>query len=396
MGGTLESWTHQPGLTHKICIDVPVAERSSELIHRLGPYPSMDNSMSMRGYRHYIPTDVTMSSVSRKTISLKVAPGEFSCPPPLIDVEVCSASFDACDDRKQFGRKLSPNVEAVNEGDVGASKESGDRSSIGVQSSVEMGELMASKADTDEFKLSEIQKSNDVRSFARNSIGDINEVLRPKNKLSLYVEKNCSPKPSVHHLSWQRPVRPNFLHDSIPECLNEGAYNDVPDNGGAATGQQVAPKSREMRGKAASERLTSTVKALSGSCRRVLLVDAARADRRMLCRCLRDMIETVQEASDGHEAIDIVRSSMQDPSSSQPLDAVVIDYVLLGMTGPVVTSNLRDLGYNGVIVGVIGYYLPVDVKTFIASGADKVITKPVDVSHLTAIIQGKFRIAEHR
>jgi len=104
-------------------------------------------------------------------------------------------------------------------------------------------------------------------------------------------------------------------------------------------------------------------------------------------------METVQEAADGNEAIDLVREVLENPATSQTIDAVIVDYVLLSINGPVVSSTIRALGYKGIIVGVIGYYLPVDVKTFMTRGADKVITKPVDVSHLIAIIQGEIGCA---
>ena len=53
--------------------------------------------------------------------------------------------------------------------------------------------------------------------------------------------------------------------------------------------------------------------------------------------------------------------------------------VMPRMRGTEATQRIRQLGYNGVIIGVTGNALPEDVKDFIDHGADAVIPKPFDI-----------------
>ena len=50
------------------------------------------------------------------------------------------------------------------------------------------------------------------------------------------------------------------------------------------------------------------------------------------------------------------------------------------MNGTEAVLKLRDLGYNGIILGVTGNALPEDVQEFENKGADLVIVKPLDVT----------------
>ena len=49
------------------------------------------------------------------------------------------------------------------------------------------------------------------------------------------------------------------------------------------------------------------------------------------------------------------------------------------MNGTEATAKLRELGYNGIILGVTGNALPEDVQEFENKGADLVIVKPLDI-----------------
>jgi DNA-binding NarL/FixJ family response regulator len=57
------------------------------------------------------------------------------------------------------------------------------------------------------------------------------------------------------------------------------------------------------------------------------------------------------------------------------------------MEGYEATRQLRQLGYQGIIVGVTANALPADVREFVAQGVDGVVTKPVDVPKLLDIIE---------
>ena len=50
------------------------------------------------------------------------------------------------------------------------------------------------------------------------------------------------------------------------------------------------------------------------------------------------------------------------------------------MNGTEAVVQLRELGYNGIILGVTGNALPEDVQEFENKGADLVIVKPLDIA----------------
>ena len=50
------------------------------------------------------------------------------------------------------------------------------------------------------------------------------------------------------------------------------------------------------------------------------------------------------------------------------------------MNGTEAVVKLRELGYNGIILGVTGNALPEDVQEFEDKGADLVIVKPLDIA----------------
>ena len=57
------------------------------------------------------------------------------------------------------------------------------------------------------------------------------------------------------------------------------------------------------------------------------------------------------------------------------------------MDGPTAAKALRDLGFNIPIIGVTGNVLPDDIEYFIGMGANIVVGKPVDASHISSEIQ---------
>ena len=58
------------------------------------------------------------------------------------------------------------------------------------------------------------------------------------------------------------------------------------------------------------------------------------------------------------------------------------------MDGPTATREIRALGYNGVIIGLTGNAYPEDIESFINAGANRVLTKPVQIAELFSVIEG--------
>jgi CheY-like chemotaxis protein len=60
------------------------------------------------------------------------------------------------------------------------------------------------------------------------------------------------------------------------------------------------------------------------------------------------------------------------------------------MNGPEAVSILRDcLKYSGVIIGITGNALPADISTFLESGADEVLIKPLTRKKLLDALQSQ-------
>ena len=140
--------------------------------------------------------------------------------------------------------------------------------------------------------------------------------------------------------------------------------------------------SDSQRVSVAEDKLATSDKALL----RVLVVDDATTNRKMLCRLLQHKYVTL-EAEDGQDAVDMVLASLDTNHSIQ---VVLMDNHMPRMDGPTASKLLRERGYTGVIIGVTGNTLPEDIEHFMSHGADKVLPKPVDTDVLDQTIAGTY------
>ena len=149
---------------------------------------------------------------------------------------------------------------------------------------------------------------------------------------------------------------------------------------------------------------------------RILVVDDSVPNRKMLSRLLTREHHMVTEASDGNEAVQLVKRALdahnharttttptvtatgtetvpaieRTPSSLVPpplFDLILMDYYMPKMIGPDATSAIRKLGYTGKILGVSGA-MDDDVHHFIESGADLVLCKPITLTALWKALRG--------
>jgi CheY-like chemotaxis protein len=132
----------------------------------------------------------------------------------------------------------------------------------------------------------------------------------------------------------------------------------------------------------------------------VLVVDDSKLNRRMLRRFLEGENYICDEAEDGLVAVQKVLkrfqgTSLEDTENSKQVDideipghdlnmydAILMDFMMPVMDGPTATRKIRDVGYEGLILGVTGNALPSDIELFMGHGADRVLTKPVNVDSL--------------
>jgi CheY-like chemotaxis protein len=125
---------------------------------------------------------------------------------------------------------------------------------------------------------------------------------------------------------------------------------------------------------------------------RVLVVDDAVSNRKMLVRLLKSRGYACEQAENGQQAVDMYRDFCE---RNVQVETVVMDYEMPVMNGPTATRALRELGCDALIVGVTGNLLPEDVRFFKEHGADAVLGKPLDIRAFEELVMDLRDGAEH-
>jgi CheY-like chemotaxis protein len=112
---------------------------------------------------------------------------------------------------------------------------------------------------------------------------------------------------------------------------------------------------------------------------RVLVVDDARVNRKLLMRLLQNQGHYCDEAEDGLVAVQLVENALK---ACNPYDTILMDFEMPVMNGPTAAHNIRALGCDSFIVGITGNLFPEDISFFKANGANKVLPKPLTMRDL--------------
>lgn len=127
---------------------------------------------------------------------------------------------------------------------------------------------------------------------------------------------------------------------------------------------------------------------------RILIVDDAPSNRKLLCRTLTNLGHICETASNGQECVDLITKHSNELthlqntlSGSYPLpglfcayDLILMDSEMPVLNGPGATKLLRNMGYKSVvIIGVTGNVLPDDIDIFLDHGVNAVIGKPLNI-----------------
>lgn len=115
--------------------------------------------------------------------------------------------------------------------------------------------------------------------------------------------------------------------------------------------------------------------------RKLLIVDDAPLNRKMLVRLMKAKGHECIEAEDGLDAI--AKFEAFPPNDS--CDCILMDNQMPNCTGPEAARKIRELGFNGLIVGISGNVLPEDVHDFIEAGANAVLPKPLNLTELEEV-----------
>ena len=134
---------------------------------------------------------------------------------------------------------------------------------------------------------------------------------------------------------------------------------------------------------------------LEQSMMRVLVVDDSDLNRKMICKALAATKEFLcEQAGDGRKAVEMVRAHMGNDDSNNGssssssssgggggglYDIILMDYQMPVMDGPTAISEIRRLGYRGIILGLTGNALLSDAEVMVKAGANDVMVKPLDI-----------------
>jgi CheY-like chemotaxis protein len=114
---------------------------------------------------------------------------------------------------------------------------------------------------------------------------------------------------------------------------------------------------------------------------RILIVDDATINRKLLRKMLEKLRHICDEAENGKVAVDLFTKAVE---SNRKYDTILMDNEMPVMNGPDSVQRIRELGYDTLIVGLTGNILPEDVAYFKNHGVDTVLPKPFVLKDLEA------------
>ena len=115
----------------------------------------------------------------------------------------------------------------------------------------------------------------------------------------------------------------------------------------------------------------------------MLVADDSALNRKMMSKYVERYFAKVSTAVDGADAVQKVIGAKE---KGEDVDIILMDNVMPNKDGLQASTELRRLGFMAPIVGVTGNGLPDQVASFIKSGADQVVVKPVDFLELRKVI----------
>ena len=133
------------------------------------------------------------------------------------------------------------------------------------------------------------------------------------------------------------------------------------------------------------EETSSTTDEAPPKKRHILVVDDALLNRKMLTRLLERSGHTCEAACDGDEAVAIIAAELAKGATQQSIGCILMDSEMPRLQGPDAASQIRELGFRGLIVGITGNVLPEDIAHFKVMGANAVLAKPVRLPQLEVV-----------
>ncbi|KZT58102.1 hypothetical protein CALCODRAFT_468890 [Calocera cornea HHB12733] len=120
---------------------------------------------------------------------------------------------------------------------------------------------------------------------------------------------------------------------------------------------------------------------------RILVVDDDPLTRTLMTRMLNRLGCVVETAEDGQEALDILLGSAEANRPAQLFDMISLDNAMPVLSGEEAVRRLRSEGRGDLVIGCTGNALQQDQSAYVSAGADKVLTKPIMLKDLKAMLQ---------
>lgn len=115
---------------------------------------------------------------------------------------------------------------------------------------------------------------------------------------------------------------------------------------------------------------------------RILIVDDVQSNRKLLTRLLEAAGHICEQATDGKNAVEMVKQSVK---TGESYDCILMDYEMPVMDGPSAAKEIRAAGLDTLLLGITGNVLPEDVEYFQHCGANGVLSKPVRLGDIEAL-----------
>mmetsp|Transcript_331 Transcript_331/g.616 ORF Transcript_331/g.616 Transcript_331/m.616 type:complete len:888 (+) Transcript_331:132-2795(+) len=116
---------------------------------------------------------------------------------------------------------------------------------------------------------------------------------------------------------------------------------------------------------------------------RVLIVDDASTNRKLLTRILKLHGYESDVLCDGEECVEMYESA----NDVTTYGCILMDYQMPRLNGPEATKRLREMKIDVKIIGLTGNVMSDDVSYFLRCGADGVLFKPFDIKKFENIIR---------
>jgi len=96
------------------------------------------------------------------------------------------------------------------------------------------------------------------------------------------------------------------------------------------------------------------------------------------------------------ESLNVVFLKKKSFTNLSPLRRCLkMDFTMPNMDGPTAVREIRHIGYRGRVIGITGQTQPEETHYFLTSGADEVLSKPVNTNRLGEILEEVLFIKGH-